>query len=42
MIGQLKGEIAKYKEVQEDYVQDINLQKKEITRRDQMIKDRDN
>jgi hypothetical protein len=37
MIGQLKGEIAKYKEVQEDHAQDLQIAKKEIKKRDEML-----
>ena len=41
MIGQLKGEIAKYKEVQEDHAQDLMQANVEIKRRDQLMAEKD-
>ena len=41
MLGQLKGEIAKYKEVQEDHAQDLQIAQKEIKKRDEMLAQKD-
>ena len=41
MLGQLKGEIAKYKEVQEDHAQDLQIAQKEIKKRDEMLTQKD-